>query len=218
MSFKQFVDGVMKQKQIDHESSHSNLINQYLHLISSSIFLYCYAIFFNDYRNAIYLGLMSLVLRQAGHYIFEPPCHEKEQAMLGFDTRKKVKIVITYFIIPTVFLLCLSNSNQFSEIVSQYDVTVADLWLVATLCVVFGRVLYLWHAMGFVISMHWFVKFVTDPWTDIPAYWRSSYQILSPRLFKYALSKSFPSTFSPPSGMENMEENAHHHHKGAESA
>jgi len=224
-SLRSFVDGVMKQKQIDHEASHSNLINQYLHLISSSIFLYCYAIFFNDYRNAIYLGLGSLVLRQAGHYVFEPPCHEKEQAMLGFDTKKKVKIVITYFIIPTVFLIGLSYNSKFSDVVSQYDVTVADLWLIATLCVVFGRVIFLWYTMNFVTSMHWFVKFVTDPWTDIPAYWRSSYQILNPKLLKYALHKSFPNMISAPSGMENIEMDSHGHHgvssaalKGVEAA
>ena len=89
-----FIEGIMRQKHIDHEASHSNLINQFLHLISSSMFLYCYAIFFNDYERAVYLGLTSLIIRQSGHYIFEPPCHDAEQAMLGFDTQNKVKIVI----------------------------------------------------------------------------------------------------------------------------
>jgi len=162
--------------------------------------------------------LGSLVLRQAGHYVFEPPCHEKEQAMLGFDTKKKVKIVITYFIIPTLFLIGLSYNSKFSEVVSQYDVTVADLWLIATFCVVFGRVLFLWYTMSFVISMHWFVKFVTDPWTDIPAYWRSSYQIFNPKLFKYALHKSFPNTISAPIGMENIEVDSHGHHGSSSAA
>lgn len=195
----------MKQKQIDHEASHSNLINQFLHLISSSIFLYCYAIFFSAYREAVYLGIFSLVIRQAGHYIFEPPCHEKEQAMLGFDTQNKVKIVILYFVLPTVFLGFLTQVDTVSRIISSYDVQVADLWIAATFCIVFGRVLVLWYRFGFVVSQHWFIKFVTDPFTDIPAYWRSGYQIFNPRLVKYALHRSFPNYVSIPSGMTEDE-------------
>lgn len=188
-----FFEGIMRQKHIDHEASHSNLINQFLHLISSSIFLYCYAIFFNDYERAVYLGLASLVIRQAGHYIFEPPCHEKEQAMLGFDTDNKVKIVITYGVVPAAVL-----AQAFYTAGAQ--MSVAQVWLLTTLCVVFGRVILLWHRFGFVVSMHWYCKFVTDPFTDIPAYWRSMYQIFNPKLLRGALHMSFPNTFALPKG------------------
>lgn len=204
-SFRAFVDGIMKQKQIDHEASHSNLINQFLHLISSTIFLYCYAIIFTAYREAVYLGIASLVLRQSGHYIFEPPCHEKEQAMLGFDTQNKVKIVIAYFVLPTLFLGGLTQVEAVQNAIVNYDIQVADLWMMATFCIVGGRVLLLWSRFGFVVSQHWFIKFITDPFTDIPAYWRSSYQILNPRLFKYALHRSFPNYVSLPSGMTEEE-------------
>lgn len=200
-SFRAFVDGIMKQKQIDHEASHSNLINQFLHLISSSIFLYCYAIFFTSYREAVYLGIASLVLRQSGHYIFEPPCHEKEQAMLGFDTQNKVKIVILYFVLPTLFLGGLTQIESVQSLIASYDVQVADIWIAATFAIVGGRVLLLWHRFGFVVSQHWFIKFITDPFTDIPAYWRSSYQIMNPKLLKYALHRSFPNYIAVPSGM-----------------
>ncbi|KAH9253892.1 hypothetical protein BASA81_008016 [Batrachochytrium salamandrivorans] len=203
----------MKQKQIDHEASHSNLINQFLHLISSTIFLYCYVIFFNveTYREAVYLGIASLVLRQSGHYIFEPPCHEKEQAMLGFDTQNKVKIVIFYFVLPTVFLMALSYQGEW---LGEY-VTVADLWILATLGVVFGRVALLWYRHGFIVSQHWFIKFITDPFTDIPAYWRSSYQIIQPKLFKFALHRSFPNYVAIPAGMTEEEIHMVEHGNGA---
>ena len=66
---------------------------------------------------------------------------------------------------------------------------------------------------------------MTDPLTDLPAvrprllffsrrrprqltrpqYWRSSYQIMNPRLLRYALHKSFPSRVSPPPNMTEAE-------------
>mmetsp|Transcript_9706 Transcript_9706/g.11058 ORF Transcript_9706/g.11058 Transcript_9706/m.11058 type:complete len:230 (-) Transcript_9706:328-1017(-) len=188
-----FLEAIMRQKHIDHVASHSNLINQFLHLISSSMFLYCYAIFFNDYERAVYLGLTSLIIRQSGHYIFEPPCHDAEQAMLGFDTQNKVKIVITYGSVPALLMLKLvmDGSIEFS---------LAQLWLVVTFSVVFGRVALLWYRYSFAVSMHWYIKFITDPFTDIPAYWMSSYQIFNPNLLKGALHTSFPNTFSMPEG------------------
>ena len=195
---KTFYEGIMKQKQIDHEASHSNLINQWLHLVSSGMFLYCYATFTNDYRFAVYFAIASLILRQSGHYIFEPPCHDKEQAMLGFDTRNKVRVCILYFVLPSLFLVQLTQWGKTAAIFTKYDVSVADVWLVATFAVVGGRVLTLWFRYGFLVSMHWFVKFMTDPFTDFPAYWRAGYQITSPKLFKFALHKSFPNTFNAP--------------------
>lgn len=188
-----FYEGIMRQKHIDHEASHSNLINQFLHLISSSMFLYCYGIFYNDYQRAVYLGITSLLIRQSGHYIFEPPCHDAEQAMLGFDTENKVKIVITYGLVPA-FIIVQALWN------AQVELSVAQIWLITTFTVVFGRVLLLWYRYGFKVSMHWYVKFMTDPFTDIPAYYKSSWQILSPTLLKGALHQSFPTRFEKPEG------------------
>merc|ERR1712232_282982 len=81
---------------------------------------------------------------------------------------------------------------------SDIEITVAQLWLVVTFSVVFGRVALLWYRYGFWVSMHWYFKFITDPFTDIPAYWRSSYQIFNPVLIQQALHSSFPKTFSAP--------------------
>lgn len=48
------------------------------------------------------------------------------------------------------------------------------------------------------VSMHWYVKFITDPFTDIPAYYKSGYQIFSPTLVQGALHASFPTRVSKP--------------------
>mmetsp|Transcript_4529 Transcript_4529/g.16233 ORF Transcript_4529/g.16233 Transcript_4529/m.16233 type:complete len:647 (+) Transcript_4529:83-2023(+) len=60
----EFYSNIMKRKADDHAASHSNEVNQFLHLVSSSMFIYCYAIIFNDHVSAMVLGLISLFLRQ----------------------------------------------------------------------------------------------------------------------------------------------------------
>jgi glutamate-1-semialdehyde 2,1-aminomutase len=122
-----------------------------------------YAIFFNEYEKAMYIGLTSLVLRQAGHYIFEPPCHDKEQAMLGFDTENKVKIVITYGVIPALIMVQIM-------LTTDVQISLAQAWLIVTFSVVFGRVALLWYRYGFMVSMHWFVKFITDPFSTFTCF------------------------------------------------
>ena len=125
--------------------------------------------------------------------------------MLGFDTAAKVKIVILYFVLPSLMLVQLTQIESVQAFINQHDITVAEIWIAATLCIVFGRVFVLWYRFDFVTSQHWLWKFVTDPITDIPAYWRSSYQILNPRLVRYALHRSFPSRISAPANMTEAE-------------
>jgi len=55
---------------------------------------------------------------------------------------------------------------------------VARQWFVWTFLVVLGRVIYLVRRYDFRTSMIWFVKLITDPFTDIAAYYRSVYRIL----------------------------------------
>jgi len=194
---KTFVANVMKQKEIDHVASHSNLINQFLHFISSCMFIWCYAVILSTgkYEEPVKYGLISLLIRQGGHYVFEPPCHDAEQAQLGFDTEQKVRIVCLYMSIPVLlYTKVWAAENGY---ISGYlvDLSIADFWWTATLVVVWGRVSYLFNTLGFTISMHWWIKFITDPFTDLPAYWEALYQIFMPKYFMHALSKSFPGTF-----------------------
>jgi glutamate-1-semialdehyde 2,1-aminomutase len=56
------------------------------------------------------------------------------------------------------------------EALAAITSTVAQQWFALTLVVVFGRVAYLFRKYNFRISMIWFVKLITDPFTDIAAY------------------------------------------------
>jgi glutamate-1-semialdehyde 2,1-aminomutase len=163
-----FYAEVMRRKADDHHASHSNGVNQFFHLLSSSVFIYCYFIAFSDITTAMCLGLAALFVRQFGHAILEPPCHDKEALLLGYNTRNKTVIVLGYILIP-VFHMAESGLWTIGSFTSLIG-TVALHWFLWTLLVVLGRVAYLFWKHDFRISMIWFVKLVTDPLTDIVAY------------------------------------------------
>jgi glutamate-1-semialdehyde 2,1-aminomutase len=165
---------IMQRKKDDHHASHSNLINQFFHLLSSSTFIFCYVFIFFNFTLAMFLGLGALFVRQFGHAILEPPCHDKEKALLGFNTRNKSIIVGGYFLIPLVQIVQIARAGSMTfESIPSIAPTVAQQWFLLTLAAVFGRVMYLMWAHDFRSSMIWFIKLITDPFTDIVAYYNS---------------------------------------------
>jgi glutamate-1-semialdehyde 2,1-aminomutase len=169
---------IMQRKKDDHLASHSNVVNQFFHLLSSSVFIYCYIFIFSDLTRAMCLGLAALFVRQFGHAVLEPPCHDKEALLLGFNTRNKTLIVAGYLLIPVIHLV-RAGSLTF-ETLALMAPTVAQQWLLLTLAVVLGHVVYLVWVHNFRSAMIWFVKLVTDPFTDIVAYYSSPYRLLLP--------------------------------------
>lgn len=163
-----FYAEVMERKRDDHHASHSNGINQFFHLLSSSVFIYCYYLMFSDLTTAMCLGLASLFVRQFGHAVLEPPCHDKEKLLLGYNTRNKSLIVLGYVLIPLVHLF-QEGSWSLNAVIDLIP-TVARQWFFWTLAIVFGRVAFLMWKHDFYTSMIWFVKLITDPLTDIAAY------------------------------------------------
>ena len=167
-----FYEAVMTRKRDDHAASHSHRGNQVLHLVSSSVFIVCYALIFRDLTTAMSLGLAALFVRQLGHAVLEPPCHDAETLLLGFTTRAKSGIVFGY---AAIFGLVWTRAGGWAG-ASWASVAplVALYWFRWTLAVVLGRVVYLAWKHDFRISMIWFVKLVTDPFTDLLSYrpWR----------------------------------------------
>ncbi len=172
-----FCGEIMRRKHDDHAASHSNVINQFLHLLSSSAFIICYALIFFDLTRAMFLGLAALFIRQFGHAVLEPPCHDKEQALLGFNTRDKSFVVAGYLLVP-VFLLIKAGSFSMETLVAMAPM-LAMGWFLLTLAVVVGHVIFLVWKFDLRTSMIWFVKLVTDPFTDIGAYYSSPYRMIA---------------------------------------
>lgn len=163
-----FYAEVMKRKHDDHMASHSHPLNQFLHLLSSSVFIYCYILIFFDLPMAVTASLAALFVRQLGHAAIEPPCHDKEQLLLGFDTPSKTMIVTAYGAIPFANFVG-TQDWRWASFLEQWP-TIAWQWWGLTLAIVFGRVAYLAWRHDVRTSMIWFVKLVTDPFTDILAY------------------------------------------------
>ena len=174
-----FYSEVMQRKHDDHVASHSAATNQLLHLVSSSVFIYCYWLIFSDLVTAMWLGLAALFIRQIGHAIIEPPCHDAEQLLLGFDTRSKSVIVAIYLLIPAVNGLAAPELT-WAAITGPIAASVAKQWFWFTALVIAGRVALLVKRHGFKNAMVWFVKLITDPFTDIRAYYASA-GLLVPR-------------------------------------
>jgi glutamate-1-semialdehyde 2,1-aminomutase len=174
---KAFYSEIMQRKHDDHLASHSNLINQFFHLLSSSVFIFCYIFIFFDLTQAMVIGLAALFVRQFGHAILEPPCHDKEQALLGFNTRDKSLLVAGYFLLPLLHLIRAGSisSATLASIVSP----VAHEWFYLTAAVVLGHITFLVWKFDFRTSMIWFIKLITDPFTDLPAYYACVAKLLA---------------------------------------
>jgi glutamate-1-semialdehyde 2,1-aminomutase len=173
-----FYTEVMRRKHDDHLASHSHPLNQLFHLLSSTVFIYCYVLIFTDLTTAVSSSLAALFVRQFGHALVEPPCHDKEELLLGFNTPNKTMIVLAYCLIPIANII-VASSWTFAALMEIVP-AIAQQWFGLTLVVVFGRVAYLAWLHDFRTSMIWFIKLITDPFTDIKAYlprsaaeWRS---------------------------------------------
>jgi glutamate-1-semialdehyde 2,1-aminomutase len=116
----------------------------------------------------MWAGLGALFLRQIGHAILEPPCHDKEATLLGFNTRNKSIILGVYLLVPVVHLVLADGWDR--EALAALAASVAQQWFLWTLAVVGGRVGYLVWAQGPRLALVWLVKLVTDPFTDVAAY------------------------------------------------
>lgn len=163
-----FYDAVMQRKHDDHHASHNDAANQFLHLISSSLFLVCYALVFRSVTIAMWLGVPALLARQFGHAVLEPDSHEAEKLLLGYNTRSKSVILVTYVLIPLAMLL-RAGDWSYAAAAAQLTPT-AQLWFSMTMAVVFGRVAVLTATHGINLALVWLVKLVTDPLTDLLAY------------------------------------------------
>ncbi|MFO0775700.1 MAG: aminotransferase class III-fold pyridoxal phosphate-dependent enzyme [Nitrospiraceae bacterium] len=163
-----FYTEVMRRKHDDHIASHSHPLNQLFHLLSSGVFIYCYVLIFTDLTTAITAGLAALFVRQMGHAVIEPPCHDKEELLLGFTTPNKTVIVSAYLLIALGNLF-MADGWTLSALADRIP-TIAKQWFGLTLVVVLGRVAYLTWLHDLRTSLIWFTKFITDPFTDIVAY------------------------------------------------
>ena len=170
-----FYQSVMKRKEDDHHASHNDATNQLLHLVSSSAFIASYVLAFSNLTIAMWIGVPALLVRQFGHAVLEPACHEAEKLLLGYDTRTKTAILFSYLVVPVADAIA-RNAFGWTTFLGVAPL-IALHWFWFTMTVVGGRVIYLTWRHDFHTAMIWFVKLVTDPFTDLMSYrpWRTEH-------------------------------------------
>jgi hypothetical protein len=185
-----FIDELRQQRWDDHRYYHHNRINQTLHLLSALCFLASYALLFVHPAAAVFVGwLLAMVLRQSGHFFFEPRTYDevnaashafKESVKVGYNLRRKVVLhaiwlaaPLVLFLQPTLFGL-LPPPRGAAEFLDN----LALAWLVIGVGAVILRTLQLFVLQGVQSGLVWFTKILTDPFHDVRVYYKAPYHLL----------------------------------------
>ena len=110
-----FVEELRQQRWDDHRYYHHNRVNQSLHLLSALCFVTSYVLLFFQPAAAVFVGwLLAMVLRQAGHFFFEPQTYDevnhathayKESVKVGYNLRRKVVLLSVWIAAPVALAI-----------------------------------------------------------------------------------------------------------------
>ena len=185
-----FLEELQKQRWDDHRYYHHNRINQFLHLLSAISFLASYVLVFYYPAAAALVGwLLAMVLRQTGHFFFEPKTYDevnqatheyKESVKVGYNLNRKVVLLSIWALVPVVlffkpdFFGVFTPASTFAEFINN----MAIVWLYVGLGAIVFRTVHLFKLMGVQSGLVWMSKIITDPFHDIKIYHKSPYYIL----------------------------------------
>lgn len=190
-----FTEELQQQRWDDHRFYHHNRVNQLLHLLSASCFVASYYLIFVDPVMAVMVGwLLAMVLRQIGHFVFEPKSYDevnqvsheyKESVKVGYNLRRKVILLSIWVAIPVLLWLNPSLFGLLGE--QQVDKgllhTTAILWLATGIGAVLFRTVHLFFLVGIQSGLVWATKILTDPFHDIKIYHRAPLHILKGNMY-----------------------------------
>lgn len=190
-----FLEELQKQRWDDHRFYHHNRINQFLHLLSACCFVASYVLVFYSPAAAALVGwLLSMGLRQTGHFFFEPKTYDKvneathdykESVKVGYNLQRKVVLLSIWALAPVVLYF---SPNLFGLIVGhttfeQYINIVALSWLFIGLGAILFRTIHLFKLMGVQSGLVWCSKIITDPFHDIKIYYKSPYYLMKGEMY-----------------------------------
>jgi hypothetical protein len=185
-----FLEELHRQRWDDHRYYHHNRVNQLLHLLSASCFVTSYYLIFVDPIAAVMVGwLLAMVLRQIGHFFFEPKTYDavnaatyeyKESVKVGYNLRRKVILLSIWILVPVALWLMPDLFGLLGEqhIDRGLIYNTAILWLITGVGAVLFRTVHLFFLMGFQSGLVWAIKILTDPFHDIKIYHRAPLHIL----------------------------------------
>ena len=172
-----FLDELKVQRWDDHRYYHHSKVNQSLHLLSATSFLFAYVVAFTDPAMAALIGwLVAMTTRQVGHLFFEPRGYDavnqatdeyKEEIKVGYNIHRKIVLMAVWAAVP--LLLWASGG-------SWRDVGIA--WLALGAAGLLFRVAQLALTQSWRIALAWMLKILSDPFHDIWLYHRAPLALL----------------------------------------
>lgn len=185
-----FNEELQRQRWDDHRFYHQSRINQSLHLLSACTFIVAYVMLFIDPARAAILGwLVAMILRQTGHFFFEPTSfdhinqasHEyKESIKTGYNLTRKIILHSLWFVIPFLIWLsptCLDLLPPYDGLSGLID-RIGFAWLWFAALALLTRTIFLALTQNWMTGFAWFTKIITDPFHDIKMYYKSPIYLL----------------------------------------
>lgn len=184
-----FFEELHQQRWDDHRYYHHNRVNQTLHLMSALCFLTSYVLLFINPVAAVMVGwLLAMILRQVGHFFFEPKSYDevnqatheyKESVKVGYNLRRKVVLLSVWIAAPIAlyFKPTLFGLFDEQEVGRGLLYTTAISWLWIGVGALIFRTVHLFYLMGVRSGLAWAAKILTDPFHDIRIYHKAPYYL-----------------------------------------
>ena len=186
----EFLSTLNTQRWDDHRYYHHCRINQSLHLVSALSFICAYGLLFKDPALAAILAwTVSMTTRQAGHFFFEPRGYDhvnqasdehKEEIKIGYNIQRKIVLMSLWVSLPLMLVISpslfglIEPAANFNEWWHQLGLG----WLAVGVGGLLFRMGQLLIRDGWVQSLAWGTKIVTDPFHDAWLYHRAPLQLL----------------------------------------
>ena len=110
------------QRWDDHRYYHHSKVNQSLHLVSATSFLFAYVVAFSDPAMAALIGwLIAMTSRQVGHLFFEPRGYDqinqatdeyKEEIKVGYNIKRKIVLLAVWALSPLLLADVYPKNRQ----------------------------------------------------------------------------------------------------------
>jgi hypothetical protein len=184
-----FLQALKEQRWDDHRYYHHSRVNQSLHLFSALSFLTAYVFLFINPVVSVFLGwLVAMVLRQTGHFFFEPKGYDdvnaathahKESIKVGYNLQRKIVLLSIWAACPLVLLMQPSLFGLLTPHDSAYGFVynLSILWLAVAGGGLLARTLQLFFIRDVQTGLVWFAKILTDPFHDVKLYYKSPYYL-----------------------------------------
>jgi len=178
----EFKARLAEQRWDDHRYYHHSLINQSLHFLSASTFLFAYVLLFKDPALASLLGwCVAMTSRQAGHFFFEPKGYDysnaasnayKEEIKVGYNIARKIVFMAVWALMPLVLLVSPTLWGVFDPLPGPMGFLrhVGILWLALAGAGLVFRTVQLFYQRDVWTGVVWATKIITDPFNDFRQY------------------------------------------------